>query len=224
MRIHLLQLGALALALSACGGASRAPTTPNAQADDEEIVAERREVVGDSCVAQYAGAADITVIIVEVPQVGFVGVPVVGDGWSIDCRERGRQLLVATNEPAGRYATVVVDPGATQIPDLSRYATEHGEAMAQHMGENGLSDIRLSEPMLVGQNAYVLAIGGTTQGVRFGQINAFALLPTSIGLLRYHISEISDDGQALNDHVQGLVAMAVGFGLLPEDDPEPRVE
>src|SRR5690606_30899511 len=190
--------------------------TPKAAA--EEDAGEERAVTGEECAARYLASADVTVILMEVQGVGVVAAPVNGDGWTIDCRREGLRLLVAKNEPEGRFANVFVDESATAVADLGAYAAAHGGAMARFMEENGLTDVRMAEPTVFAEeNAFVILLGANADEVRFGQLNAFRLEPTPVGLLRFHIAEVGD-AQSLQDHAESLVEMAVRFGLVGDGE------
>jgi hypothetical protein len=204
----------LSLVLIACGGASRAPTTP----DDDEVKMSRRDVIG-TCMANYLPDSDVTVIVLEVPGVGLVGVPALGDGWSIDCRVEGNRLVMAENTESARWVTVVVDPGGTELPNVAAYADAHAKEIAAQMGKNdGVADLRMSEPTIVDESTYVLFVAVVAEGRRFGQLNAFALAATPVGLFRYHVSELSDEIETLKDHAEALIISAQAFEVVSEEE------
>jgi hypothetical protein len=203
----------LALAVTACGGASRAPTTP----DDDEVKMSRRDVTG-TCMANYLPDSDITVIVLEVPGAGLVGVPALGDGWTVDCRAEGNRLVMAQNERSSRWVTVVVDPGGTELPNVAAYAEAHAKDIAAQMGKSGdVTDLRMSEPTIVDENTYVLFVAVVAEGRQFGQLNAFALAATPVGLIRYHVSELSEEIETLKEHAEALIVSAQAFEVVSED-------
>ncbi|MFO0695771.1 MAG: hypothetical protein U0230_19575 [Polyangiales bacterium] len=173
-----------------------------------------RPVVGDLCMASYGVESDVTIIAMDLGDVGVLGVPALGDRWDIDCRPQGNQLVMASHGSPDRFVSVVVDPGVREMPDLARYAAEHVAASRQTMEANGVEDLRMGEPSLVDAKTYVVPMEGSSRGRHFAQLSVYSLVPSSIGLLRYHISEIADDGRVLNDSAPRLIAAAQAFNRL----------
>lgn len=216
MTIRLLVFSLL-LVLAGCGGAVSQPngTTPASSSGRPEF--EERTVVGDACVANYAADSDVTIIAIEVPNVGVVAAAAIGDGWDIDCRPQGNQLLMASHRTAARYVSVVVDAGVSGMPELAGYAGEHAEASAASMTANGIEDVRVGHPTLVDGKTYVIPAEGSSHGTHFAQLSVYSLVPSPIGVLRYHISEIAPDGRALNASAELFIAAARAFNRMPED-------
>ncbi len=188
--------------LAGCGApASTAPagTTPARAASQESPgpASEQdgvRPVSGEACVAAYLADHDVTLITTQLPTGGFAVAPALGDGWRIDCRPRGNQLMLANR--GNENVSIVVD-GMAEVPtDLASYAREHGAPMQRSIEANGVR-AAVGQPLVVSGRVYALVTNGVLEGAAFAQISVYSLVSSPVGVIRYHGSIIGPNAEEI---------------------------
>ncbi len=202
--------------LTACAGSAASGPRASRAAESEDGPSPRA-VRGEACVANYRADLDLTAVAVDIGSVGIVGAVVPGDGWEIDCRPDGDRFVAGESRATHRLVTITVDRSATGAIDLEAYARAQLERALERMWSSGMTGVRASEPQIVAEGAYVVAMEGEAEGQHFAQLNVHRVFESPIGLVRFHLSEIAPDGRVLNEHGPTLLRAASAFGQVPEE-------
>ncbi len=203
----------LVLALSGCGSSSSASsgsgTTPRATVTESDVG--NRPFAG-RCTATYEAENDITLVVLPVSDDFMLGFVLPGDGWEGECPVGSPQLAIATNEAVERMATVSVDTTVIGPVDVEAYANAQSAGALEALREQGI-EAEGAPAQMMGGNIYVLTFRIEDQPGQFLlQFNAYHVVPTHNGLLRYHISQTSRDPSALNAAAPTLLNAVRAFG------------
>lgn len=197
------------MALAGCGsgsGASSGGETTPAELDVGNRPFEGR------CTATYEAENDITLVVLPVSDAFMLGFVLPGDGWTGACPESGAQLATASNEAAGRMATVTVDPSAVGEVDVEAYANAQSAHAVEALRAQGLQ-AEGAPAQMMGDGIYVLTLRvDDGRGATLLQLNAYHVIPTHDGLLRYHISQTGTDPAVLNEAAPTLLNAVRAFG------------
>lgn len=197
------------VAVAGCGSASGASSGGETTAAGPDVG--NRQFEG-RCTVTYEAENDITLVVLPVSAEFMLGFVLPGDGWAGACPLDSAQLVTASNEAVGRMATVTVDTSAIGEVDVEAYANAQSAHTLEMLRAQGVQADGAPAQMM-GDGIYVLTFRvDDGEESPLLQFNAYHVIPTHDGLIRYHISQIGRDPAALNAAAPTLLNAVRAFG------------